>query len=106
MNIRANRYMNVLPPTLRPAWVAFGIWLRVVMVGVGVIATAAGLLIERHGSSAKALVLLAAGSALTALAWHRTGRALDRVNYATASTVQGDVRKAPFGASDRSAVAT
>jgi hypothetical protein len=104
MNIRTTRYVNTLPTPLRPAWIAFGIWLRVVIVGVGVLATAVGLLLERNGAPAKALLLLAAGAALTALAWHRTSRALRRITCATASTDPTPAEK-PFAASERPIVA-
>jgi hypothetical protein len=101
----SNHDLMTLPLPIRRAWVAFGIWLRVVVLGIGAMATAVGTLIERNGASAKALLMLAAGSALAAFAWYRASSALRRVTYATASTERRGARE-PVAASDRPVVAT
>ena len=64
----------------RRAWYAFGLWLRVVLVGLGVMASGVALLLERSTGFTPASACLIGGGVLAAFASRRAGAALKRVD--------------------------
>jgi hypothetical protein len=84
MNSRANLkdQTNILPPepAARRAWYGFGLWLRVLIIGVGAAATGVALLLERTSALTPAVGYLVGGAILTAFAWLRGAAALRRVD--------------------------
>ena len=63
----------------RRAWYAFGLWLRVVIIGVGVVATGFAHLFDRTATVASALAWLIGGGVVAAFARYRASAALGRV---------------------------
>ena len=82
MDSRSNSTKPVLCYTERHEWYAFGLWLQVVVVGVGAMATGIALLLDSIYSPAPAVVWLIGGGAVAALAWHRSRTALLRLHHA------------------------
>jgi hypothetical protein len=74
----------VLRPSERSTWYAFGLWLRVVFVGMAALATGVAQLLERSHAHAPvpALTWLIGGGVLAAFAWHRAHVALQRLGDA------------------------
>jgi hypothetical protein len=92
MNSRANTSLSAPELADRRAWYAFGLWLRVAIVGMGMLVTGVALLLERMYAPTSGLVWLIGGGALAALAWHRARAALNRLNHAgvTADRIESD----------------
>jgi hypothetical protein len=82
MDSRSNSIESVLPQTVRSAWYAFGLWLRLVIVGLGMLATGVALLLERFSSPAPGLAWLVGGGAFAAFSWRRCQTALARLHSA------------------------
>ena len=82
MDSRSNGTKPVLHRTTPIAWYAFGFWLQVVIVGLGMLATGVALLIDRPHAPSSAVVWLTIGGVLAALAWHRSRTALRRLHRA------------------------
>jgi hypothetical protein len=79
MNSRSNSTELVLRHSERRDWYAFGLWLNVVVVGVGAMATGIALLLDSTYSPASTIVWLIGGGAVAVLAWRRSRTALLRL---------------------------
>jgi hypothetical protein len=82
MDSRSNTIEPVLHYPARGAWYAFGLWLRLVIVGLGMLATGVALLLERTSSPAPGLAWLVGGGAFAAFSWRRCQTALARLHIA------------------------
>jgi len=92
MEYGSNVTESVLDHAARNAWYAFGLWLHVVIVGVGILATGVALLLDRIHPPTSALAWLVGGGALAALAWRNSRMALRRIHRAEQAESQHNLR--------------
>ena len=80
MHARTNTNLPTLTQNGVSAWYAFGLWVNLVVIAVGVISTAIALILERAAKTAPGVGLLIGGLALAAFALRQADVALRRVD--------------------------
>ena len=87
-------------PPDRRALLAYGLWLRVALVGVLVVTGGIAVLVEHQSSAASALAASLGGAALAAFAWRRAAAVLARIDPSApdataAAPIPNPARRAP-----------
>ncbi len=103
MDSRSSTFAPALHSTDRRALFVYGLWLRVVFVGMSLLAAGVAHLLAGPASPMPVLASLIGGGALTAFAWRRAGAALGRIDVAEATTgrsVSNDERPAGHRGTD------
>lgn len=80
MNSQAKTFIPAMSPAGQRAWFAFGLWLRLFIAGLALLAAGVVPLFGGTTAATPVFVFLIGGGALAVLAWRRAGVALARID--------------------------
>jgi len=96
---QANTFTSAMSPAGRREWFAFGLWLRLLIAGVALLAAGVVLLLMGTAVSTLILAFVIGGGILALIAWRRIGAALAHVDQPEAKYPEPaafDFLRAPY----------